>query len=129
MLFKRQVAVFLIPGLICFAACPAWAEANKPDSNVESDTQAKMQLDQMASKLASAKRFSVSMLMNYDVVQESGQKIQFSEAVVRLRKSEFFALFHHDTMESIDEPTQIILKEFITPLHQELIAPSKNRRI
>ena len=79
MLFKRQVAVFLIPGLICFAACPAWAEANKPDSNVESDTQAKMQLDQMASKLASAKRFSVSMLMNYDVVQESGQKIQFSE--------------------------------------------------
>lgn len=33
----------------------------------------------MAEKLAGAKGFSVSMFMNYDAVQESGQKIEFSE--------------------------------------------------
>ncbi len=33
----------------------------------------------MAKKLADAKQFSVSMHMSYDVVQQSGQKIQFGE--------------------------------------------------
>lgn len=33
----------------------------------------------MAKTLAGAKAFSVAMHMNYDVVQASGQKIQFSE--------------------------------------------------
>ena len=37
------------------------------------------QLQGMAKKLAEAKQFSVSINMSYDVVQESGQKIQFSE--------------------------------------------------
>ncbi len=40
---------------------------------------AKSQLDGMAKKLAGAKRFSVSIHMSYDTVQDSGQKIQFSE--------------------------------------------------
>ena len=39
-----------------------------------------MQLEGMAKKLAEAKQFSVSIHMSYDIVQESGQKIQFSEA-------------------------------------------------
>ena len=37
------------------------------------------QLMDMAKKIAEAKQFSVSMLMGYDAVQESGQKIEFSE--------------------------------------------------
>jgi hypothetical protein len=37
------------------------------------------QLMDMATKIAEAKQFSVSMLMGYDAVQESGQKIEFSE--------------------------------------------------
>ena len=41
---------------------------------------ARSQLVDMAKKLAEAKQFSVSIHMNYDVVQQSGQKIQFSEA-------------------------------------------------
>lgn len=63
------------------------------------------------------------------LLKETIQKIQVSEAVVRFRKSEFFALFHEDTMDSIDGPTQLILKEFIAPLNKELISPSKNRRL
>jgi hypothetical protein len=37
------------------------------------------QLMDMATKIAEAKQFSVSMLMGYDAVQKSGQKIEFSE--------------------------------------------------
>ena len=37
------------------------------------------QLMDMAKKIAEAKQFSVSMHMGYDAVQESGQKIEFSE--------------------------------------------------
>jgi hypothetical protein len=37
------------------------------------------QLMDMAKKIAEAKQFSVSMHMGYDSVQESGQKIEFSE--------------------------------------------------
>lgn len=33
----------------------------------------------MAKKLAETKQFSVTMHMGYDVVQKSGQKIEFSE--------------------------------------------------
>ncbi len=40
---------------------------------------AKVQLVDMAKKLAEVKQFSVSIHMSYDVVQNSGQKIQFSE--------------------------------------------------
>jgi len=39
----------------------------------------KKQLMDMATKIAEAKQFSVSMLMGYDAVQKSGQKIEFSE--------------------------------------------------
>jgi hypothetical protein len=44
---------------------------------VASDAQSR--LDAMANTLASAKHFSVNISMSYDVVQDSGQKIQFSE--------------------------------------------------
>lgn len=40
---------------------------------------ARSQLVDMAKKLAEAKQFNVSIHMSYDVVQASGQKIQFSE--------------------------------------------------
>jgi len=41
---------------------------------------ASSQLASMATKLAQTKQFSVSIKMEYDVVQESGQSIEFSEA-------------------------------------------------
>ena len=40
---------------------------------------AKSQLMAMATKLAEAKQFSVSMRMGYDAVQKDGQKIEFGE--------------------------------------------------
>ena len=40
---------------------------------------AQSRLDTMAATLAGAKYFSVNISMSYDVVQDSGQKIQFSE--------------------------------------------------
>ena len=64
------------------------------------------------------------------LLKEILQKLQLkSGEVLRFRKSEFFALFHEHTMENIDEPTQILLKEFIAPLHKELLSPTKNRRL
>ena len=39
----------------------------------------KAQLIDMAKKVAETKQFSVTMHMGYDVVQDSGQKIEFSE--------------------------------------------------
>ena len=58
--------------LICLAL-PALIMGNA----VASDAQSR--LAAMANTLASAKHFSVNISMSYDVVQDSGQKIQFSE--------------------------------------------------
>ena len=38
-----------------------------------------------------------------------------------LKKSEFFALFQPGTMKYLDEPTQILLNEIISPLRKQLI--------
>jgi len=62
------------------AANPATQSAiETTQEEVAGATDAKSLLDGMARKLAEARQFSVSIHMNYDVVQASGQKIQFSE--------------------------------------------------
>ena len=53
--------------LVCLAGGGAWAADGE-----------KLFMD-MAKTLAEAEQFSVTMLMSYDAVQESGQKIEFSE--------------------------------------------------
>jgi len=68
---KEQVAVS--------AADPATQSGKAAQRNPSGAIDAKSQLYGMAKKLAGARHFSVSIDMNYDVVQASGQKIQFSE--------------------------------------------------
>jgi hypothetical protein len=89
MTFTRKVIPLVIAGLLSFPAYSQQSEqAAEPatQSGIETqqkeasgETDAKALLVGMANKLAGAKAFSVSMHMNYDVVQASGQKIQFSE--------------------------------------------------
>ncbi len=56
--------------VMCLATGNAFATSAKD---------AKIELLAMAQKLAKAKRFSVTIRMGYDVVQKSGQKIEFGE--------------------------------------------------
>ena len=56
------------------------------------------------------------------LLKEVLQKIQLLDgATLKLRRSEFFALFDEATMQWVDEPTQILLREFITPLHKQVL--------
>lgn len=66
-MIKKWHYMLILIITIGFIADSAWAEDGKK------------QLMAMATKIAEAKPFSVSMLMGYDAVQESGQKIEFSE--------------------------------------------------
>lgn len=91
--FTRKVIPLIIAGMISIPVYSDKSEqeaesaANPPtQSGIETEQKeasgaidAKSQLDGMAKKLAGARQFSVSIHMNYDVVQASGQKIQFSE--------------------------------------------------
>ena len=64
-MIKQRILISFL-GLLLFSAS---ASANDPEKL----------LNAMAAKLAQARQMSVTVNMNYDVVQESGQKIQFSE--------------------------------------------------
>jgi hypothetical protein len=93
MTFTRKVIPLVIAGLLSVPAYSQQSEqaaesATGPatQSGVESQQQeasgeidAKALLVGMANKLAGTKEFSVTIHMNYDVVQATGQKIQFSE--------------------------------------------------
>ena len=62
---------YLLTGLIALGLLSANALA--------ADDDAMSQVVDMATKMAEAKKFSVSVRMGYDAVQESGQKIEFTE--------------------------------------------------
>jgi len=66
MIGKRYYLLIVMITLVSVAGSARAAEEEK-------------QLMDMATKIAEAKQFSVSMHMGYDAVQESGQKIEFSE--------------------------------------------------
>lgn len=56
------------------------------------------------------------------LLKEVLQKMQLLDgATLKFRRSEFFALFDEATMQWVDEPTQILLREFITPLHKQVL--------
>ena len=62
------------------------------------------------------------------LLKEILQKLQLLDgATLKLRRSEFFALFDEGTMQWVDEPTQVLLREFITPLHKQVLF-HQNRR-
>ena len=65
------LSVLLLPGVL-LAADSQSAEPAAPDPAME-------QLLRMANHLSSLKAFSVALQTGYDVVQESGQKIEFGE--------------------------------------------------
>ena len=62
---------YLLTGLIALGLLSANA--------LTADDDAMSQVVDMATKMAEAKKFSVSIRMGYDAVQESGQKIEFTE--------------------------------------------------
>jgi hypothetical protein len=73
-----SLALFLIAGL---ALPPAAISDEKPPAAVSSpnSTEAKALLMRMAELLAKTQAFSVTITAGYDVVQDSGQKIEFGE--------------------------------------------------
>ncbi len=93
MTFTQKVIPLIIAGMFSVPAYPEQGEqaavsAANPATQSAIETaqeeaagaiDAKSLLDGMARKLAEARQFSVTMHMDYDVVQASGQKIQFSE--------------------------------------------------
>ena len=93
MTFTRKVIPLIIAGML---SVPVYSEPSGQETvtaansatqfGIETEQKeasgtidAKSLLDGMAKKLAGARQFSVSIHMNYDVIQASGQKIQFSE--------------------------------------------------
>ncbi len=93
MTFTQKVIPLIIAGMF---SVPAYSEQSEQaaasaanpatQSGIETEQKkasgaidANSQLEGMAKKLAGARQFSVTIHMNYDVVQASGQKIQFSE--------------------------------------------------
>ncbi len=69
---KRNRCLSICVTALCLM-CLVTGSAFAADADVE------QLLFSMAEKMASTKQFSVTMHMGYDVVQESGQKIEFSE--------------------------------------------------
>ena len=90
---RTRMAVMLRAGLVLsasiLAATPAWAESNAASTSqaatapapVETEAQqfARARLMEMAGLLGKTEKFSVSLQVAYDVVQENGQKIEFGE--------------------------------------------------
>ena len=56
------------------------------------------------------------------LLKEVLEKVQLLDgATLKLRRSEFFALFDDYTICYVDEPTQILLQDFIAPLHKTVL--------
>jgi hypothetical protein len=64
----------------CLAAVPGFTAQEPASAPLGSQTDAMAVLMRMGDFLAQAKQFSFSLNAGYDVVQETGQKIEFSEA-------------------------------------------------
>jgi hypothetical protein len=80
---RAIVTRFLCAAALLAAATPLGAQgqaaAKKAPAAAESQAQARTILMRMAGHLGGAQSFSVSLRSGYDVVQKSGQKIEFGE--------------------------------------------------
>ncbi|GLI33751.1 DUF2092 domain-containing protein [Desulforhabdus amnigena] len=72
-----QLAVFMLSASLC--AVPGFAAEEPVSGAPGSQTDAKAVLTKMCDFLAQAKQFSVSIHAGYDVLQETGEKIEFGE--------------------------------------------------
>src|SRR3954462_12581949 len=80
----------LIPGMVCLFllhGVPVGAQESKDEqpateaktSQPAADEQATLMMKRMAEFLSKAQRFSTTVEIGFDVVQDSGQKIEFGE--------------------------------------------------
>ena len=72
-MIRKRLRLFIWALTLVFCAGTAWAVDPAPDSVPMT------LLITMAEKIAKAPKFSVTMRMGYDVVQDNGQKIEFGE--------------------------------------------------
>jgi hypothetical protein len=74
-----KVALACAWALTLLAAGPGSAQQSSPPPAQESAAQARAVLQRAAELLSQAQRFSVTVDIGFDVVQDSGQKIEFGE--------------------------------------------------
>ena len=78
----RQVKIAMVCAwtlALLLAGAPGGAQQTGPTAAQDSATQAMAVLQRMAEFLAQAQRFSVTVDIGFDAVQDSGQKIEFGE--------------------------------------------------
>ena len=75
---SRWYVALLVMGVMV-RTVPVWAAPEQGSNESPSELQAMSILKKMSDFLAAAERFSVTIRAGYDVVQESGQKIEFGE--------------------------------------------------
>jgi hypothetical protein len=76
---KRSWCLALLVVPLTVMTVPVWSAENQSPAQSPSELQAMPILKSMSEYLAHADRFSVTIRDGYDVVQESGQKIEFGE--------------------------------------------------
>jgi hypothetical protein len=76
---KRSWYLALLVVPLTVMTVPVWSAENQSPAQSPSELQAMPILKSMSEYLAHADRFSVTIRDGYDVVQESGQKIEFGE--------------------------------------------------
>lgn len=76
---KRLVsAIWMLAALLC--AAPGFAVQQPASETSDDQSEARVLLMRMADFLSNAKQFSFDMKAGYDVVQKSGQKIEFGDS-------------------------------------------------
>jgi len=80
MISRKLPLVLMLALSVSLCAVPGFAAQEPAAAAASPETDARAVLMRAADFLAQAKQFSVSVRSGYDVVQESGQKIEFNEA-------------------------------------------------
>ncbi len=79
MMKSWKLAVIAVGAIALTSSVPHLAKAEAPAAPTESQQRASAILLQMAEFLSRAEKFSVEIIAAHDVVQDSGQKIEFGE--------------------------------------------------
>jgi hypothetical protein len=80
MILRKLPLVLMLTLIASLCAIPGFAAQEPAAAAASPQTDARAVLMRAADFLAQAKQFGVSLRSGYDVVQESGQKIEFNEA-------------------------------------------------
>jgi hypothetical protein len=76
---KRRWYLASLVVVLTFMTVPVWSDQKQGSTRSPSELQAASILKNMSEYLAHADRYGVTIRDGYDVVQESGQKIEFGE--------------------------------------------------